>query len=291
MTTKNPNTTYYQHFGSIAECDALRDAPWKVKANGERARDYFDTNHGGTSWYGVADVTAARRAVAEGHPAGALEIDTLYEGMAATLPRALDHRRKLRRGDQGDSLDIHAVNRGDLARAWTTAKREIRFGSGLIRVAVDVCGNAGESAQSLRWRGVAALALSRSLTKAGYSVEIVAGMATHGSAPGAERRNVLTTVTVKPRHVATDTALLAGVLCLSGFFRIFGFAAICRGADSQGVNVAGGLGHAVPLGNDLAAPEKVTQIITPHNLYSADCVKAWVIKAHALLQHSTIGKG
>jgi hypothetical protein len=214
----------------------------------------------------------------------------MYDSIAATMPRAIDFRRQRVRSDQGDSLDIHAVNRGALDKAWESAKRKAKTGTGLIRIVVDICGNGFVTAEQLKWRGVAALALSRAMTKAGYSVEIVAGLACNAAfASNYELRGIIT-VTVKPRYAAVDTATLAATVCLPGFFRYSGFAAIMRQADDIDSNVDSGLGRAVKLETVLPVPEKIAQVVAPETINSQASATAWVKEAVAMLQGATADK-
>ena len=245
---------------------------------------------GAQDWYGVGSLATVQRCIREGYPEGAARVDSLYDAIAPSLPRAVDFRRQLVRGDQGDSLDIHAVNRGALDKAWTTAKRKARLGTGLIRIVADVAGNCNVSAEALQWRGVAALALSRAMTKAGYSVELVAGQVGVGMFSRHPELHGVTTVTVKPRYAAVDTATLAASLCLPGFFRYAGFASIIRQADEQGYDADRGLGRCVKLETLLPVPEKITQLVVPESVNSRERAQAWVVEAVNMLQGSTITK-
>ena len=217
------------HYGSVAELEQdCLDRPMARGGNAAQRHRLVSLGYSSNprAWYGVASLAEVKRVMREGYLEGAARVDQLYEAVAPTLPRAVDFRRHRVRADQGDSLDIHAVNRGALSTAWETVKRKARAGTGLIRIAVDICGNGNVSAENLQWRGIAALALARAMTKAGYSVEIVAGQAGTGAFYGLEELRGTITVTVKPRNAAVDTATLAATVCLPGFFRYSGFASI-----------------------------------------------------------------
>jgi hypothetical protein len=279
------------HYGSIAEMEQdCIDAPMSRVVNaGQRASVQSGEQHNPVRWYGVESLTRVKEILVAGYPEGAALVDSLYDAIAPSLPRAVDFRRRVTRTDQGDELDIHAVNRGTLDKAWTVAKRKARMGTGLIRIAVDICGNADVGAEQLKWRGVAALALSRAMTKAGYSVEIVAGQAGSGAFRSNDNRGVIT-VTVKQRYAPLDTATLAASICLPGFFRYLGFASIVRQADDIGSDVVGGLGRSVKLESVLPVPENVAQVVVPETVNSNERAVAWVKEAIAMLQGATIGK-
>jgi len=162
------------NYGSIADCKADLTAPWALSDNGDRAKGYINDNHGGASWYGVDGVQAMHRALEQGHADGARAIDDMLTKINAQLPKAVGLGRRLVRGDQGDELDIHAVNRGDISRAWTSRKRMIKRGKSAVRIVCDIAGNCNVDASTLQWRGVAALCVAEIMTGAGYKTEIVA---------------------------------------------------------------------------------------------------------------------
>jgi hypothetical protein len=293
---QNDTPCVLSHYDSVADLEAdCIDKPMarpvnagifqRSVASGQSARW-----SGPMRWYGVDSLETVKRILREGYPEGAAKVDALYDAIAARMPRAIDFRRHMVRSDQGDSLDIHAVNRGALDKAWTTAKRKARLGTGLIRIVADIAGNCNVSSEALQWRGIAALALSRAMTKAGYSVEIVAGQAGHDIFNRKPDLHGITTVTVKPRYAAVDTATLAATLCLPGFFRYSGFAAIIRQSDDLGHDTDDGLGQCAKLESVLPVPEKITQVVVPETVNRQASAEAWVSEAVTLMQGSTIDK-
>jgi hypothetical protein len=282
--TPDGRPVVYTHYDSIAEMEhALVGAHNYSRAeNAGQAARVDGRERMGFEWYGVDGLPEVKRILREGYPEGAALVDRLYERAQPTLPRALDFRRKLVRSDQGDSLDIHAVNRGALDRAWSTVKRRAALGTGLIRIVVDICGNADMSAEQLKWRGLAALALSRAMTKAGYSVEIVAGQAGGGGFNRRKEIGVVTT-TIKPRYANVDTATLASAVVMTGFFRFLGFLAIIKQADECGWDVNSGLGHDVSLHTVMPPAEKIAQVVTP-KINDETAALAWVADTVRFLQ-------
>lgn len=276
------------HYASVAEMeeDCLR-APMSRSVNGSNRAALEQSR--GARWYGVESLDKVKQILAQGYPEGAALVDTIYDTIAPSLPRAVEYRRKRIRGDQGDDLDIHAVNRGALDKAWTTTRRRAQQGSGLIRITVDICANSYIGAEQLKWRGVAALALSRAMSKAGYSVEIVAGQSGTGAFIGRQLPGTIT-VTVKPRYTAVDTATLAATVCLPGFFRYLGFASIIRQADDLGVDVEIGLGKAVRLETLLPVPDKIAQVVVPETVSTQERAIAWIQETVAILQGATVAR-
>jgi hypothetical protein len=277
------------HYASIAEMEQdCIDKAMQSQVNAKRNAE-IQRSQGGNSWYGVENLERVKHLIREGYPEGAAKVDSLYETIAPSLPRAVDFRRRRVRSDQGDSLDIHAVNRGALDKAWETIKRRPHTGSGLVRIAVDICGNAYVRAEQLQWRGIAALALSRAMSKAGYSVEIVAGQSGANAFSGSKKHGTIT-CTVKPRYASIDTATLAASLCLPGFFRYLGFASIVRQADDLGLDACLGLGRAVKLETLLPVPEKIAQVIVPETVSDQLSAIEWVNGAVHMLQGSSVSK-
>lgn len=284
------------HYDSIVELES--DCINRPMERGSNSGAFFRAVSSGQSarysgpqrWYGVDSLDTVKRCIREGYPEGAAKVDALYDAVAPRLPRAVDFRRQRTRGDQGDSLDIHAVNRGALDRAWETVKRRASIGSGLVRIVADIAGNCNVSAESLQWRGIAALALSRAMTKAGYSVEIVAGQAGNNMFIRQPALYGVSTVTVKPRYAAVDTATLAATLCLPGFFRYAGFAAIIRQSDDLGYDVDSGLGVCAKLESVLPVPEKISQVIVPETVSDRARAESWVNEAITMLQGATLDK-
>jgi hypothetical protein len=281
------------HYGSIAEleADAMR-TPMK-RAGNERLRQNYLTGvdtGSGPRWYGLdGGPEAVLKAMAEGYSDGAARVDAMYDAIAPSLPKAIDYRRKMTRADQGDELDIHAVYRGDLEHAWTRIARRPQLGTGVIRIAVDVCANANVNAESMAWRGVAALALSRAMKRAGYSVEIIAGLATRGvQAMKNPARLELITCVVKARHAAPDPATLAASVALPGFFRVAGFCGLVKAADLEGATADSGLGHCIRLETVLPVPERVAQVVCGEQINHKGAAEKWVKEQVALLQMSTL---
>jgi hypothetical protein len=284
------------HYDSIGELEADCIArPMSREQNQEVFRRAVSSGESARysspmRWYGVDSLETVQRCIREGYPEGAAKVDALYDAIAPSLPRAIDFRRQRTRSDQGDSLDIHAVNRGALDKAWETVKRRASIGTGLIRIVADIGGNCNVSADALQWRGIAALALSRAMTKAGYSVEIVTAQAGSDTFTRKPNMHGLTTVTVKPRYAKVDTATLAASLCLPGFFRYAGFASIIRQADDLGYDVGYSLGHAAKVETLLPVPDKIAQVIVPETVNCRERAQAWVVEAVNMLQGSTISK-
>ena len=103
-------------------------------------------------------------------------------------PYTQNIRRRARWADEGDEVDLDRAYAGQLERAFRTSRRTHTTGITRVRIVIDLGASCGECdyivctykpvrPEELFWRGAAAAALCESLETAGYSVEIVAGVA------------------------------------------------------------------------------------------------------------------
>lgn len=256
--------------------------PFKLPENGALVQKYL-TGDKERSWYGMdGGAPAVLRAQVDGYPEGERTIRAFHDEIAASLPRALGHHRTKKRAAFGDELDVHAMNRGQFDRAWTSSSRTIRAGSGVLRLVIDICANAAVDAAALQWRGIAGLSLAEVMGKAGYSVEIVAAWG--AKLWGGRNQLMVGSVVVKPRSTQADFGLLAATVALPGFFRTLGFASLVRACDDMGKIADSSLGTYADVSGLLPVPDKVTQIIVPGEVISKEKAVDWVKQTVALLQ-------
>lgn len=163
------------NFSSVAEVIAALEAPVKHPAN-----DWLTNANAGEVWglsgicedRGISTPREARRALASPlFPQGVARIERLAAKINAPLPVSV--RRVARRAPQGDELDMQRVWNGELDTAWREMKRAARVGPARVLIAVNASISGGESAETLAWRGVAALALAEALLGAGHMVRVV----------------------------------------------------------------------------------------------------------------------
>ena len=278
-------TTIFLHYPSVADLRHMAQSePFKKSENATLVQKYL-TGTKGCDWYGMdGGAAAVLRAQVDGYPEGERTIRAFHDEIAASLPRALGHHRAKKRGAFGDELDVHAMNRGQFDRAWTSSTRAIRAGSGILRLVVDVCASGETSASAMRWRGIAGLSLAEVMGKAGYSVEIVAAWA--AKLYGVEDCYACCSTVVKPRTTQADFGLLAATVALPGFFRILGFAALVRAYDDMGKIADSSLGSYADVSGLLPVPDKVTQIIVPGSVVSKQSAVDWVKQTVTLLQEA-----
>lgn len=276
----------HDHYPSVSSMfDLLAEKrEWKHRSNRALVAGHKRRDHG-TGWHGIKGGAAGViNAVECGYPAGAQKVAVMRDSICASLPRAVGVNRVRVRGTFGDDLDIHAINRGDFGTAWSTAKRRIKVGTSVVRIVIDICGNADVTADTLAWRGVAGLSLAQVMQSAGYSVEIVGAMGTTRSAD--TMGNLAITTLLKAHGASVDIDLLAATTCLAGFFRLFGFAAIIAACDKRGKEVIYGLGQYLDPSGVLPAPINTTQLFVQQSVIDEASALAWVRQGVALLQGS-----
>lgn len=215
---------------------------WKSASNKGRAeRALQGDGEKGDSWLGAPNVTELNRRLREGWPEGSERLLRL----ATRDINPVSVRRRREKADQGAELDIHAVYRGDLSRAWTRCRK--RQGSGVrsVTIVVNLGANAGVTADKMFWRGAAALKLATALTESGYSVAII-GAEGASNIDSAGRSDLVQCVSIKDEDQPLDLDRLAALTAMPGYFRTALFAGICWGADREGREVAYGLGRDAP---------------------------------------------
>jgi hypothetical protein len=242
---------------SVTEPEALLKADgWNHEANKSSGLNHF-TRKAETSWLGVPSVDALRKVLTKGWKAGVERIEKIPLG---ELPEPTSIRRRRVRADQGDELDMQAVYRGDMSRAWSKTKRQSRTSVRSVSIVIDLAGNAGVSSEQLFWRGASGLRLADELTKAGYSVAIY-GAAGAANVSNEGHEDLVQFVEIKAEDSPLDMDRLAALTGLAGFFRTSLFAGIYWSCDQLGKHAAGGLGQS---DNTLIA-KAIKQMPIPQN--------------------------
>jgi len=200
--------------------------PPRSKHNAASKGFYFDTEKR-AHFYGAGCDTArdVLRLMANGWPEGRARMQTLLDGMdtSSLVPR--DTRRRLRRCELGDAVNIGDVYAGRWQTAWTRATRQSAQAPQRVDLLVDVSIQGGRNHDELFWRGAAAIALCDMLESAGYMVRIVVGFS--GVLVADRDRKASCRVTVKDYDKPLDVSTASAVM-LPGFFRALGLAWMCN---------------------------------------------------------------
>lgn len=215
----------YMHADSVADLIELARNPGRLPAN-NRAR-YLESiaEHASNagSWYGVPAHSIADT-LETGWRNGAERLSGMQRPEVGI---GRSNRRRRVRGDHGDSLDPHAVMRGDLGRAWERTKRTETKSPLFVTVWANLGLQAGISAESAFLRGAAIVAICDALTLAGHQVEVIGYRYSRNNTFKANKsKHHAYFVPLKRFDDRLDIELLATVSCLAGFHRSAGFAAI-----------------------------------------------------------------
>ncbi len=226
---------------AMANYRNLEAAPHRLRSEVNQRKMKNLTGHS-EDWTGFDSEQAFLTTMAEGDRESATRIRKM--GASEVILRST--RRRPRRSDIGEELDITAVYRGEMEKAWRTTHREhAEGGTRYITLVLNHGANANVNASSLAYRGLAALKIADTLTDAGYFVRIVSGDISQ-RVTGSEIYHCIYLVTLKDFDEYLNVPKLAAVICRAGFFRRVGFAACIAAADSigEGLAVSYGLGTA-----------------------------------------------
>lgn len=229
-----------------------------------------------------------RRRINEGWQEGADRIRSMQTETASAPTSVKRHRV---RSDQGDSLDIHSVYKGNLSTAWEKSRREHRRAPAVVRIVAVVAGACSQYPSQFFYRGAAVAKLTDLLTEAGYSVEVVAACVAENINDRKYRHSdnsidYCHTITLKHSTAPLDLSQIAAVLCQQGFVRYFMFRSFCALDNRVGTHF-GWYGNPDKL--DRLAVESVdeTNVKTLTIGYEVDTeikAKAWIEKCVAEIE-------
>ena len=217
------------HFDSIA--DALAE-PMPNKENAARFARRYMTDQcareagGAEYWHGDPDIKTGADAMEvfkKGWPKGLARADK--ELGHIELPRLPSVKRKRKRRDFGDELDIHRTYRGDHDKAWSTTERRRVPASagGRVTLFLNYGIMSGESAEQLFWRGALAAKLVDALEATGRRVQIVIHNTIRQCVYNADESRFVHSITVKQYGGSMTIDKVIAVTGCAAFFRVVGF--------------------------------------------------------------------
>lgn len=244
-------------------------------AKGDRFRDQRNDEWLGTS------VDDLNQRLTKGWPEGVRKLEQL----ATREINPVSIRRRRVRSDQGDELDMQAVYRGDLSRAWTRTRRQSRAGG--FRTVTLICNlsdSAGVKASELYWRGAAVLKLADALTAAGYGVGIYGSVNTEQCSEDNTVSNCQF-VEIKATDSPLDLSQLAALTAMPGWFRTRGFAGIITACDLAGKRYCSSLGRpkAAMIGQ-YAAMLGLSNAFIQGKVNSKESAEAWIDEVMAKIE-------
>lgn len=223
---------------SVSEPGQVSD--WSIAFNAQAASHYAaGGSQNNDSWLGAPSVAELNRRLSQGWPEGVERLMSL--ATREVTPTSIRRRRE--RADQGAELDIHAVYRGDLSRAWTRSRRKASSGVRNLSLLIDLCANCDITADQMFWRGAAALRLTAALMEAGYNVGIY-GASAGTKTDGGDTVDNCQMVSIKDEDQPLDLDRLAALTAMPGFFRTSLFVGMCKICDMRNTDVKWSLGHA-----------------------------------------------
>lgn len=207
---------------TLSEFLAELDGP-AVCANNQNSLDewrkYKDNNWMGLKGEAKKDETsfdATRRLIRDGWRKGVDLMSEISKDISLPAPRMI--RRAQRWMEQGDDVDMQRIWSGNLEQAWRGTHRDFRSGPQRVRLLIDAIETGGEDADTMRWKGVAALKLADALTEAGYSVQIESVIHCPDSSEGGKHKFTCRVI-VKDYTSPVDLLTLAATTAMPAFFR------------------------------------------------------------------------
>lgn len=277
-TRKDKGTTVIM-WDSVAEPMALTDAyQWQQSVNKhecERHTTRGPVTSNPEGWLGAPSLAVMQERLKRGWPEGVTKLEKLA---TKELESPQSVRRRRFRGDQGDEVDMQAVWRGDMSRAWTRTRRANRSAVRSVSIVIDLGAACNVTADRLFWRGASALKLAEILTVAGYNVAIY-GAAASADCATTGSLNSVQFVEIKAEDSPMDMDKLAALTAMPGFFRTSLFRGIVYSADRFGSHVEGALGRAdseliAKHVKDVPIPQNA--FIQPKNVLDKASAEAWI---------------
>lgn len=167
----------YEEF--LADLQEIREARPEFYSQVRGSGQFADHDKRSESWWGcIGGFDAVVKHTKSGWPALREKVAAMMRGMDLELPnfpsRIVQRRRKRRRDDHGDALDINRVWNGELDKAWEHPARveRIALNTKRMTLAFDVTSNARVTNEMALWRAALCIALCDALARAGRVFEI-----------------------------------------------------------------------------------------------------------------------
>jgi hypothetical protein len=199
-----------------------------------------------SGWFGPfkSDWAAAERAITEDWPEGRETVQRLADSLRNQVALPQNVARRIRRCDQGDSLEYHDVLAGRLGTAWRKAKRDrIALAPTEIWLTCFKGMSGSQHGDILQWRGAAVTALADLLTEAGYNVGILAYADHEHPVQGMDSH---VEIIVKDPLAPINMQTLVSALVNPGFHRILHFQWCCSRTNKAHDGFGAKRPHAYP---------------------------------------------
>lgn len=214
----SPNTNRYgAHYESVADfIGALEQSNQRTKR-----MEYF-LRSPKEDWFGTPGLSTGLDligAIRNGWESGATRIEALIESVADEVPKPMSIRRRAQWSDQGSEVEMQRIWGGQLDTAWRRVMRAPGNNKRSVRIIIDSIAFGGETAETMRWRGLTGATLAVLLSRAGYRVELLSAFQAKSGGTGP----MLFSCVIKPMDAYISPTELAA--CVTpGFFRALGHA-------------------------------------------------------------------
>ena len=248
----------------------------KLDENKTRVTEFAEGKRGDSdkqSWFGAPSVQELQNRLTKGWPDGAERLQKI----ATREINPTSIRRRRTRGDQGDEVDMQAVWRGDLSRAWTRTRRMSRAGTNrTINLMVMLGDSASVSSDKLFWRGASVLKLADALVTSGYNVGIIGGVTAKNCA-NSKTVEMAQFVEIKSTDQPLDLSALAALTAMPGWFRTLGFAGIVTACDLVEDTQSYGLGQPMnERAGEFASMLGIENVFIQPNINNVHDAEKWI---------------
>jgi hypothetical protein len=149
-------------------------------------------------WAGAANTSEAVNKLTAPYDAGAAIVSRIEKAAGnIKLPPQMDTRRRRVRGDQGDSLDIHSVYRGQLDRAWERMGKRQVTAPPMVSIVINSIIQADNDKTVISYRGAVGIVLCQLLERYGYRVRLVVARGGEARVPGGKDEKFSCRATIK----------------------------------------------------------------------------------------------
>ena len=253
MHTRDFQDTRY---GTLRDYMTAAQAPARNPVNTHLV-ELADTAEGlnGARWAGASCTADAVAKLTSAYAEGSAIINRIEKATATIkLPPQMDARRRRVRGDQGDELDIHAVYRGQLDRAWSRmAKRQVTAPP-MVSIVVNSIISADDEKTVISFRGAVGIVLCQLLERFGYRVRLVVA---RGGLAGYDKEKFSCRTTIKDYGKPLDRETVA---CAThpAMQRVLGIRWSWAQMHTKGHSGGNSVGEAIREKNEIFISSEVT---------------------------------
>lgn len=231
MSSVTENNEFHAWWESFDEMK--RELPAMIAvANEQHFKSSVTYSGQGRDWYHANSSRMAMEKCESGWPELVAELQPMIEKLrealalgSAAVQELQVRKRKIRRMDHGDSLDITRVWNGDLEHAWSKPCKFPRLARSqkYVTIFADLACGSIYTAQDTLWRAASAYVLIDVLTRMGVSTEVWSGCTgSPAFASSYAPKSMRAGVRIKNFDQPLNADRLAVMMC-APFYRTWGF--------------------------------------------------------------------